>query len=85
MRNIVLSGIGVLGQLDLVSFVAHHSHIVAMQIDEATSVDELQSAAQRIDAMVQLLQDGGIKIERIANHTAGLTGCAIGCQIDRDS
>ena len=64
--------VGVLGQLDLVSFVAHHSHIVAMQIDEATSVDELQSAAQRIDAMVQLLQDGGIKIERIANLVGAL-------------
>ena len=58
--------IGVLGQLDLVSFVANHSHIVALQIDEAASVADLQQAAQRVDAMVALLQDGGIKIERIA-------------------
>ena len=63
---------GVLGQLDLVSFVAHHSHIVALQIDEAQSAAELQAAAQRIDAMVQLLQDGGIKIERIANLVGAL-------------
>ncbi|MBX3605536.1 MAG: CBS domain-containing protein [Piscinibacter sp.] len=58
--------LGVLGQLDLVSFVANHSHIVALQIDEAMSVEELQAAAQRIDAMVGLLQEGGIKVERVA-------------------
>lgn len=58
--------VGVLGQLDLVSFVANHSHIVAVQIDEAVTIDDLKAAAQRIDAMVELLHDGGIKIERIA-------------------
>jgi len=58
--------LGVLGQLDLVSFVANHSHIFALQIDEAALVSDLQAAAQRIDAMVTLLHDGGIKIERIA-------------------
>lgn len=58
--------LGVLGQLDLVSFVANHSHIVALQIDEAASVAELQAAAQRIDTMVALLQEGGIKVERVA-------------------
>ena len=58
--------LGLLGQLDLVSFVANHSHIVALQIDAATSVAELKAAAARIDAMVGLLHDGGIKIERIA-------------------
>ncbi|MFT3953554.1 MAG: putative nucleotidyltransferase substrate binding domain-containing protein [Piscinibacter sp.] len=58
--------LGVLGQLDLVSFVANHSHIVALQIDEAASIDDLAVAAQRVDALVELLHDGGIKIERIA-------------------
>ena len=58
--------LGVLGQLDLVSFVANHSHIVAVQIDEAESVEDLKAAAQRVDAMVGLMHDGGIKIERIA-------------------
>ena len=58
--------LGVLGQLDLVSFVANHSHIVALQIDDAGSVAALKAAAERIDALVGLLHDGGIKIERIA-------------------
>ena len=37
--------LGVLGQLDLVSFVANHSHIVALQIDEAATVADLKAAA----------------------------------------
>jgi len=58
--------VGLLGQLDMVSFVANHSHIVALQIDEASSVADLKAAAARIDAMTALLHDGGIKVERIA-------------------
>ena len=68
-RLVVCDGaqvLGILAQLDLVSFVASHSHIVALQIDEATSVADLQLAAARIDSMITLLHDGGIKIERIA-------------------
>jgi CBS domain-containing protein len=58
--------LGVLGQLDLVSFVANHSHVVALQIDEAVSVAELRAAAARADEMVALLHGSGIRIERIA-------------------
>jgi CBS domain-containing protein len=57
---------GILGQLDLVDFIAHHSHIVALQIDAASSVAHLQAAALRIDTTVELLHEGGIRIERIA-------------------
>ena len=68
-RLVVCDGaevLGVLAQLDLVSFVASHSHIVALQIDEAANVADLQRAAARIDSMIALLHEGGIKIERIA-------------------
>jgi CBS domain-containing protein len=58
--------LGVLGQLDLLSFVVNHSHIVAVQIDAAESVADLRVAAQRIDALVGALHEGGIQIERIA-------------------
>ncbi|MEY3251213.1 MAG: hypothetical protein RL227_186, partial [Pseudomonadota bacterium] len=59
--------VGVLGQLDLVSLVANHSHIAALQIDEATTLAELREAARRIDAMVALLHGGGVRVERIAS------------------
>jgi CBS domain-containing protein len=58
--------LGVIGQLDLVSFVANHSHIVAVQIDEAASLADLKAAAARIDPLVTLLHEGGIRIERIS-------------------
>ena len=58
--------LGLLAQLDLVSLIANHSNIVAVQIDDACSVDELAVAAHRLDAMVGLLHDGGVRIERVA-------------------
>jgi CBS domain-containing protein len=57
---------GILGQLDLLDFIAHHSHIVALQIDAASRIEHLQAAALRIDKTVELLHEGGIRIERIA-------------------
>jgi CBS domain-containing protein len=62
--------LGLLGQIDLVSFVANHSYIIALQIDDAGSVAELKAAAERIDAMLALMHDGGIRIERLA-HLVG--------------
>ena len=57
---------GILGQLDLLDFIAHHSHIVALQIDAASTIAHLQAAALRIDKTVELLHEGGVRIERIA-------------------
>lgn len=65
--------LGLLDQLDLVSFVANHSQIAALQIDEAANVAELAAAAARIDTMVSLLHEGGIKIERIARLVGSST------------
>jgi CBS domain-containing protein len=64
--------LGVLGQLDLVSFVGHHSHLIALQIADAASLHELEAAATRIDAMLTLMHDGGAKIERIARAVGDL-------------
>jgi len=64
--------LGVLGQLDLVSFVANHSHIVAIQIDEARTVAELKAAAERVDQMILLLHGSGIRIERITRLVSEL-------------
>jgi CBS domain-containing protein len=64
--------LGVLGQLDLVSFVANHSHIVALQIDEAGSIAELREAAARVDEMIALLHGSGIRIERITRLVSEL-------------
>jgi CBS domain-containing protein len=66
------SVLGVLGQAELVGSIAGHSHIAAVQIDQAQSIDELAHAAQRVDALVAGLADGGIRIERIARIVGAL-------------
>jgi CBS domain-containing protein len=63
-------GFGVLSQAELVGFLANHSHVVALQIDDARTVAELADAAGRVDALVALLHDGGLRIERVA-HLVG--------------
>jgi len=57
--------LGVLGQLDLVSFVANHSHIIGAQIDDAANVADLKAAAARVDDLVRVLHGSGIRIERV--------------------
>lgn len=64
--------LGLIGQLDLVSFVANHSHVLAAQIDEAASLSDLKAAADRTDAMITLLQEGGMRIERISRLVGAL-------------
>jgi len=58
--------LGLLGQLDLVSFVANHSYLAAQQIEHAQGVAELGAAARRIDEMIALLHGSGVRVERIA-------------------
>jgi CBS domain-containing protein len=64
--------LGLMAQLDLVSLIANHSNIVAVQIDEAKDLDDLAVAAHRLDAMVGLLHDGGVRIERVARMVGEL-------------
>jgi CBS domain-containing protein len=64
--------LGVLAQLDLVGFLANHSHLIALQIEDAATIDELQAAAARVDQMIALLHGSGIRIERIARLVSEL-------------
>ncbi len=57
--------LGVLTQLDLMSFVSSHSHIIALTIEQSATIDELKAAAQQMDGLVGLLQGGGVRVEVI--------------------
>ena len=57
--------LGVLSQLDLMSFVSNHSHIIALRVEQSSSIDELRAAALQMDGLVELLQGGGVRIEVI--------------------
>ena len=59
--------VGVLSQLDLMSFVSNHSHLIALQIEQAESIADLKAAALQMDGLVELLHGGGVKIEVISS------------------
>jgi CBS domain-containing protein len=59
--------VGVLSQLDLMSFVSNHSHLIALQIQQATNVADLKQAALQMDGLVGLLHSGGIRVEIICS------------------
>jgi CBS domain-containing protein len=52
--------------------VSDPAHVIALQIEQAGSVAELQAAAARIDALVAQLHGGGAGIERIASVVSEL-------------
>lgn len=64
--------LGVLSQLDLMSFISNHSHIIALQVEQATTVGELQTAARQIDGLIGVLHNGGVKIEVISTLVSEL-------------
>lgn len=62
--------VGVLTQLDLMAFLANHSQLIALEAEQATTVAELGAAARKIDGMIRVLNEDGVRIEVIA----GLVG-----------
>ena len=64
--------LGVLTQLDLMSFISNHSHIIALQVQQADTLAELQTAAQQMDGLIALLHNGGVKIEVISTLVSEL-------------
>lgn len=66
--------VGVLSQLDLMSFMSNHSHLITLQVEQAQSVAELQVAALQVDDTIKLLQRGGMRIEIISKLVSELNG-----------
>ena len=74
-RLVVTDGeriVGLLEQLDLLSFLSNHSYVIAVQIAQARDLDALRSAAQRITRFVALLYRGGTKVSQIGKLVQSL-------------
>ena len=56
---------GVLEQIDLLSYLSNHSHLIALQIERAQSREELQWASRDLVHMVRDLHAQGVKIRYI--------------------
>ncbi len=64
--------LGVLSQLDLMSFMSNHSHLITLQVEHARTVPELKVAALQVDETIKLLQRGGMRIEIISKLVSEL-------------
>ncbi len=68
-RVVVAEGAQVLGlleTLDVFSFLANHSHLIALQIDAATDLESLVLAAQHIPRMITSLYRSGTRVGLLA-------------------
>ncbi|MGQ3676194.1 DUF294 nucleotidyltransferase-like domain-containing protein [Xanthobacter sp. TB0139] len=58
--------VGLLGQLDLMAFVASHSHLISLEISGAQTVAGLKAAAAQIDSLITVLNEDGVRVGIIA-------------------
>ncbi|MDO6388009.1 MULTISPECIES: putative nucleotidyltransferase substrate binding domain-containing protein [unclassified Uliginosibacterium] len=59
--------IGILEQVELLSFLSNQSHIVLAQIERAESIVELMAANRGMEELVALLHRNGVKVSQIAD------------------
>jgi CBS domain-containing protein len=64
--------VGVLEDIDLLSFLAGNSQLVAGRIDRSASVADLARAAQNIDPQIRTLRRQGVKIEVVCEIVSDL-------------
>lgn len=64
--------VGVLSQLDLMSFLSNHSHLIALRVSEAGSVQELGVSMGDVEEMITLLHRDGVRIDVISSLVSEL-------------
>jgi len=65
-RGAELRVVGVLEQLDLLSFLSNHSYLVIRRILDAPNLATLAEAALQINRVIALMHGGGTKVDLIA-------------------
>jgi CBS domain-containing protein len=66
--------IGILEQVDLLSFIANSSSLVAQKIFQAKTLDDLKIPAEQITNLISLLHRNGTKVGMIARLVQELNG-----------
>lgn len=64
--------IGILEQLDLLSYFANHSHLVAVQIDKAKGIDDLKNLQHDLRNLIVTLKAKGVKVRYITKLVSAL-------------
>jgi CBS domain-containing protein len=74
-RLVVADGeriVGLLEQLDLLSFLSNHSYLITLQIVQAQDLDTLSAAARQITRLVALMYRGGSRVAQVAKLVQAL-------------
>jgi CBS domain-containing protein len=74
-RLVVADGeriVGLLEQLDALSFLSNHSYVITVQIVQAQDLDALAAAAGQITRLVTLLHRGGTRVGQIGTLVQAL-------------
>ncbi len=74
-RLVVTDGtevIGILEQLDLLSYFANHSHLVSVQIDKAQTIDDLKNLQSDLKNLIITLRAKGVKVRYITKLVSTL-------------
>jgi CBS domain-containing protein len=74
-RLVVVEGdkiVGILEQLDLLSHIANHTHLIAASIERATSIDELHSIQRSILQVVRSLTSKGVRVRYVSKLVSEL-------------
>lgn len=64
--------VGLLNQMDMLSFFANHSHVVAVKIDKAKNIDELRAASKDVNKTIKALYNKSLKTAYIAKMVSEL-------------
>ncbi|QSZ41472.1 CBS domain-containing protein [Sulfurimonas aquatica] len=64
--------VGILEQIDLLSFFANHSHLVSVRIDKAKSVEDLKELQVDIKNIIVTLRAKGVKVRYITKLVSTL-------------
>jgi CBS domain-containing protein len=64
--------VGVLEQLDLLSHFANHSHLIAVQVNKAETIEELSTIQKDQLYLVQSLNSKGVKVRYIAKLVSAI-------------
>ena len=64
--------VGILGQVDLLSFFSSHSYLVNLQIERATSVEDLRNASGAAMGVMRMLSAKGVKMRNITRLVSEL-------------
>lgn len=64
--------VAILSQLDLMAFLANHSHLISSEVSHAATIAELGEAAGQVEGLIRVLHEDGVRVEIITGLVGGL-------------